>query len=105
MWPAVIIEFIKAYIKNPTQWSNIFRLLLPVMVLLSIGGQNEIKKEIVVLKEDLSLQITKVEKKIDEVNDKREINLKEDNEWRRDTEGRLSFLEATTGYKKHKRSF
>lgn len=75
------------------------------MMLISLSGQEEIKKDIELGKSELVQQISKVDKKIDDSNDKREVILRDYNDWRRQTESRISFLEAIQGARKRSRTF
>lgn len=88
--------------KEPTKS---FRWILPIMIAFTLAGQEDIKKQIVAGKMELVERIDKVDKKIDASNERREVILKDYNDWRRDTEGRISFLEASTGLKKRARPF
>lgn len=94
-----IWEWVK---KEPTKS---FRWILPIMMILAMSGQNEIKQQIKDGRTELVSRIDKVDKKIDLSNDRREVILKDYNDWRRDTEGRISFLEAKTGTQKPRRAF
>jgi len=63
----------------------------------------DIKKSLGETKDELIGKMTKIEDKLDESDRDRKLVLKEYNERQRETEGRLSFLEASSGVKRWQR--
>lgn len=93
--------------KNPQrkEWTQLFRVILPALVIYIAVGQSDIKKTIDDRGNELLTKIERVDSKLDKANEERKLTLQEHNHWQRETEGRISFLEAATGMKKRIRKF
>lgn len=99
MWVTIALEFIKGLLRDHKS----FRALLLCLVALCLGGQIDIKNTISDSKIEIMNKVSKVEDKIDDSERDRKLVLKEYNASQREIEGRLSFLEASTGFKRWQR--
>jgi hypothetical protein len=106
VWYTILIEFFKEYFKDPNkkEVAYSFRIVLLVLLVLSLGGQVDIKKNLVETRNDLMAKISGVERKLDEADEDRKLVLKEYNDRQREIEGRLSFLEAANSIKKWRKN-
>lgn len=84
------------------EMSFVFRYVTPIMLVFILQGQDTTQKNIIEAKKDLSDKIAVIETKIDQQVDNQRMITAQYNDWRRETEGRLSYLEASTGIRRRR---
>lgn len=101
MWHLVAIEFIRELWKNNVgkDTTKAFRFMFLLLLALTLGGQMDIKKSVEVTRVEVLNEIQMVREDLKESKTDQKLALKEYHDRQRETEGRLSFLEASTGTK------